>query len=218
MRPEKDLRRRRSSSVHRSALGISKEVVVPDLRLEDTELAENASRYWWLFLVTGILWLWVSLIVLRLNLDSVYAIAILFGFVAIGAGINEFLRMASATTGWTIVHAGLGVLFVAAGIVAFFRPQGTFVALAAIVGWVLLFKGIFDIVVAIVTHDVVRLWWIGLIVGIAEIALAFWAVGYFRGSAILLVAWIGLLALLRGITEIVTAFRLRGLKKTLATA
>jgi uncharacterized membrane protein HdeD (DUF308 family) len=218
MRPEKDLRRRRSSSFHRSALGISKEVVVPDLRLEETELAENASRYWWLFLVTGILWLWVSLIVLRLNLDSVYAIAILFGFVAIGAGINEFLRMASATTGWTIVHAGLGVLFVAAGIVAFFRPQGTFVALAAIVGWVLLFKGIFDIVVAMVTHDVVRLWWIGLIVGIAEIALAFWAVGYFRGSAILLVAWIGALALLRGITEIVTAFRLRGLKKTLAAA
>ncbi len=189
-----------------------------DLRLEETELAENASRYWWLFLVTGILWLWVSLIVLRLELESVYAIAILFGFVAIGAGINEFLRMGAATTGWKIVHAGLGVLFVAAGIVAFFRPQGTFVALAAIVGWVLLFKGIFDITVAIVTHDVVHLWWIGLIVGIAEIALAFWAVGYFRGSAILLVAWIGLMALLRGITEIVTALRLRRLKTTLAAA
>ena len=107
-----------------------------DLRMEENELAESASRLWWLYLITGILWLWVTLIILNLNTESVTAIAILFGFVAIGAGINEFLRMATATTGWKIVHAGLGVLFVAAGIVAFFRPQGTFVALAAIVGWV----------------------------------------------------------------------------------
>jgi uncharacterized membrane protein HdeD (DUF308 family) len=192
-----------------------KEAVVADLTLEETELAESASRFWWLYLLTGVLWLWVTLIILSLDLDTVYAIAILFGFVAIGAGISEFLAMGASTTGWKIAHGILGVIFVAAGIVAFFRPQGTFVALAAIVAWVLLFKGIFDIVLAFISHPA-HLWWVGLIVGTVEILLAFWAAGYFRGSAIILVAWVAALTLLRGITEIVMAFRLRKLKKALA--
>ena len=66
----------------------------------------------------------MTLIVLRLNIDSVYAISILFGFVAIGAGINEFLAIAVSTRGWKSVHGILGVIFIAAGIVAFFRPAG----------------------------------------------------------------------------------------------
>ncbi len=188
-----------------------------NLSMEETELAESASRMWWLYLITGILWLWVTLIILSLDIDTVYAVAILFGFVAIGAGINEFFAIGVSTSGWKIVHGVLGVVFIAAGIVAFFRPQGTFVALAAIVAWVLLFKGIFDIILAFVSHPA-HLWWVGLIVGIVEILLAFWAAGYFRGSAILLVAWIAALTLLRGITEIVMAFRLRQLKKELAPA
>jgi uncharacterized membrane protein HdeD (DUF308 family) len=194
-----------------------KEAVVADLTLEETELAESASRFWWLYLLTGVLWLWVTLIILSLDIDTVYAIAILFGFVAIGAGLNEFFAMPASTTGWKIAHCILGVIFIAAGIVAFFRPQGTFVALAAIVAWVLLFKGIFDIVLAFITHPA-HLWWVGLIVGIVEILLAFWAAGYFRGSAIILVAWVAALTLLRGITEIVMAFRLRKLRKAFEPA
>jgi uncharacterized membrane protein HdeD (DUF308 family) len=185
---------------------------VVDLRIEEEELAESASRFWWLYLITGILWLWVTLIILRLNLDTVYAISILFGFVAIGAGINEFLGMGASSRGWKIVHAVLGVLFIVAGIVAFFRPQGTFVALASIVAWVLLFKGIFDIVLALMVHPA-HLWWVGLIVGVVEILLAFWAAGYFRGSALVLVVWVAALTLMRGVTEIILAFRLRHLRK-----
>jgi uncharacterized membrane protein HdeD (DUF308 family) len=183
--------------------------------VEEVELAETASRFWWLYLITGVLWLWVTLIILSLDIDTVYAVAILFGFVAIGAGISEFLMIGASTTGWKIAHGVLGVIFVAAGIVAFFRPQGTFVALAAIVAWVLLFKGIFDIVLALISHPA-HLWWVGLVVGIIELLLAFWAAGYFRGSAIILVAWVAAMTLLRGITEIVMAFRLRKLKKALA--
>jgi uncharacterized membrane protein HdeD (DUF308 family) len=190
---------------------------VPSLTIEETELAESASRFWWLYLVTGVLWLWVTLIILSLDIDTVYAVSILFGFVAIGAGINEFFAIGVSTRGWKIVHGALGVVFIAAGIVAFFRPQGTFVALAAIVAWVLLFKGIFDIVLALISHPA-HLWWVGLIVGVVEILLAFWAAGYFRGSAILLVAWVAALTLLRGITEIVLAFRLRQLKRELRPA
>jgi uncharacterized membrane protein HdeD (DUF308 family) len=189
---------------------------VSSFALDEYELAEGASRFWWLFLVTGILWLWVALIVLRLDLSSVTAIAVLFGIVAIGAGINEFFSMSASSGGWKFAHGLLGVLFIAAGVVAFFRPAGTFVALASLVAWVLLFKGVFDIVVALVAEE--HLQWLLLLLGIAQVLLAFWAAGYFRGSAILLIVWVAALALARGFTEILMAFRLRRLKKELRTA
>ena len=55
-------------------------------------------------------------------------------------------------------------------------------------------------------------------IGILEIILAFWVAGSFRRSVILLVAYVGIVALARGITEIIFAFRLHKLKKELATA
>ena len=44
---------------------------------------------WWLFLLTGIGWMLVALIVLRFDYKTVNAIAILFGIVAIAAGVLE---------------------------------------------------------------------------------------------------------------------------------
>ena len=190
---------------------------MPRMNLDDNEFLETASRSWWLFLITGIAWLWIAMIVLRLNLDTVYAISILFGFVAIGAGINELMAIPMSSTGWKWARGILGVICIAAGIVAFFSPEDTFVALAALVGWLLLFKGTFDVLAGIIAHPL-PLWWLTLTLGLVEIALAFWAVGYFRGSAIILVAWVAAFALIRGITEILMAFRLRGWRKQLHAA
>jgi uncharacterized membrane protein HdeD (DUF308 family) len=185
------------------------------MTFDEHDFVESASGVWWVFLITGIAWLWVALIILRLNATSVTAISIMFGIVAIAAGFNEFIGMSRSTTGWKIARGILGTLFIVAGIVAFFKPAGTFVALASLFAWIVLFKGIFDVTLALVGPKV-GLWWMILIVGIVEILLAFWAAGYFRGSAILLVAWVAVFALSRGFMEIFTAFRLRGLKRELA--
>ena len=56
-----------------------------------------------------------------------------------------------------------------------------------------------------------------LVLGIVEILLAFWVAGSFRTSAIFLVAYVGIIALSRGITELFVAFKLKGLRKQLAT-
>ena len=48
--------------------------------------------------------------------------------------------------------------------------------------------------------------------GILEILFAFWVAGSFRNSAILLVVYVGIVALTTGITELFLAFKLKGLK------
>jgi uncharacterized membrane protein HdeD (DUF308 family) len=170
------------------------------------------SKAWWIFLVIGILWLIMSLIVFRMELSTVYAISILFGVIAIAAGIDEFLSMGAVHGGWKWLHGTLGVIFVIAGIVALVNPEWTFLALASIIGWWFLFKGIFDLIVAFSTKHVNELWWITLIVGLIELGLAFWVAGNFHEQVILLVVYVGVLCLSKGITDILLAFRLRGLR------
>jgi uncharacterized membrane protein HdeD (DUF308 family) len=48
-----------------------------------------------------------------------------------------------------------------------------------------------------------------LVGGIIELALGFWAAGYYGRSAILLVAWVAAFAIIQGVTNIVLAFRVR---------
>jgi len=175
---------------------------------------ERVTSVWWLFLVTGSLWMLVSLLVLRFNYTSVSAISILFGCVALATGVNQFFHVGSATTGWKIVHILLGLALIVIGIVAFVHPGDTFEALAAVMSFYFVLKGTFDIVVSLLMRHDAELWWITLIVGTIELLLGLWAAGYWGRKAILLVAWVGVICLARGITEIVFAFRLRSLGRT----
>jgi uncharacterized membrane protein HdeD (DUF308 family) len=180
------------------------------------EVVEEAADRWWLFLITGIAWLVFALIVFQWDYASVAAVSYLFGVVAIVIGVNEFMAISVSTTGWRWVRGLLGVLFVIAGIYALVHPYDTFQTLAMLVGLFLLVKGIFDLTVAFVTKDEFDLWWLQLVIGIVEIMLAFWVAGDFRSKAILLVVYVGLIALARGITELFLAFKLKGLKRRLA--
>jgi uncharacterized membrane protein HdeD (DUF308 family) len=177
-----------------------------------TDLTPEAARHWWLFLITGALWLIFSLIVFRFDLDTVTAVGIAVGAVCIAAGMNEFLRLPVSTRGWKVFHTIFGVLFVLVGIVALVYPNRTFVEVAAIFSFFLLFKGVFDAFAALALRSTLDLWWIGLIVGVLEILLAFWAAGNFGREAVLLVVWVGAAALSRGVMEIALAFRLHGMR------
>ncbi len=55
-----------------------------------------------------------------------------------------------------------------------------------------------------------------LIMGIAEVLIGFWAIGYTGRSIALLIIWVGATALAKGFTQIVRGFALHGLKKDLA--
>jgi hypothetical protein len=47
------------------------------------------ARYWWVFLVSGTLWLLIAWVVLRGNQTSIAAVGVLVGVVFLLAGVNE---------------------------------------------------------------------------------------------------------------------------------
>ena len=173
---------------------------------------ERASAKWWVLLVTGIAWIIVSVLVLDADLDSALTIGYLVGGYLIAAGVMEFVLIGVAE-GWKWLHAVLGVLFVVGGIAAFTDPFQTYTLLAALVGFFLVLKGTFDFVMALVTRHEIDLWWLLMIAGILEVLLGVWASGYPGRSAELLILWVGIAALIRGITQLILAFQVRKLHK-----
>ena len=182
----------------------------------DVIVAERQiSRLWLMFLVTGILWVVIAFVILAMDANTPTTIGYLAGFVLLFAGVNELVEIALAD-GWKWLHGVLGALFVIAGIMALMSPFQTCGILALLIGWYLLFKGISDIIVSIADRDELALWGLLLASGIIEIVIGVWAIGYPGRSAWLLVLWVGIAALMRGITEIVLAFKLRGAGRALA--
>jgi len=165
------------------------------------------GKWWWVLLVTGILWILLGLYVLQAHYGSAVAIAFLVAFWLFFAGAAEFVQ-AGLVEGWRWVHAALGVVFVIGGVFALLAPFQTFTILAALIGIFLIVKGTFDFVIALAVRHEVDLWWMTLIAGIIEIALGIWAMGYPGRSAALLIIWVGVGAIIRGIAEIVAAFHI----------
>jgi uncharacterized membrane protein HdeD (DUF308 family) len=52
-------------------------------------------------------------------------------------------------------------------------------------------------------------WWVLLLVGIAEIAIGFWAAGSWNASVVVLVSWVAAGALIHGVGQIASAFLVR---------
>lgn len=176
--------------------------------LPATALTERTTRYWWLVLLTGVAWIAVAVIVFRFDYTSVRAISWLFGWVAIAVGVAELFSAALAQGWWRVLSVLLGAIFIVVGIVAFFTPGDTFVGLAAVISFYFVFAGTWNLITALWTRSANDAWWVQAVSGVIELGLGFWAAGYWERSVTLLVAFVGAMALLRGINEIVLAFRL----------
>src|SRR5215471_12983253 len=164
---------------------------------------------WWIFLLTGIAWLIISWVVLRFTPASVATVGVLLGVLFLFGMLDEFL-ISSVRARWRWLHVVMAVIFAFGAGWSFAQPYGAFWTLASILGLLLIFRGTLDIVTAADARQVNSTWWLGMITGILEILLGFWAAQQYlpvRGT--LLLIWVGLFAVFRGISEIVTAFELR---------
>ena len=177
-------------------------------------IVREGARYWWVFLLSGIAWLLIAWLVLRMDITSIAAVGVLLGVVFLFASVNEVGLGSLMSGGWKILHYVMALIFFIGGLWSLVRPVDTFFALASVLGLILIFYGTFEIARAFSSRDVNPYWWIGLVTGILLLLLAFWISGSDRVYALaqrtyLILFWVGFFALFKGITQIVNAFGIR---------
>ena len=147
----------------------SARTVGPSVENEDpVQLIANAvGRLWWLWLVFGCFWLVVAFVVLQFDQASIKTVGVLFGFMFLAAALQQFVIavFADGWARWVLVFFGL--LLLAGAILSFIEPEETFAGVADILGFVFLIIGVFWTIQALAERGMNRMWWIGLISGIA---------------------------------------------------
>jgi uncharacterized membrane protein HdeD (DUF308 family) len=176
----------------------------------------GVASLWWLWLLTGIVWLLASLVILQFDQASVTTVGVIIGIMFVFSAAEQFIVGALVGGGWALLYWFFAVLFVAAGVISFISPENTVAALADILGFLFFLVGVFWIIQAFAVRDIDDLWWLGLISGIAMIILAFWTGGqFFFEKVYVLLAFAGIWALFQGTTDIVRAFQIRKLGRFL---
>lgn len=171
-------------------------------------LARRVGSLWWTLVVVGIAWIVVGFVVLRFDNSTVTIIAVVFGIMILLAAAGEFFRAAVSPGGWRVWHVVFGILLVIAAVIAFINPGSTFVSLALVAGFYFVFAGIFDVVSSLFSIPSPT-WWLQLLSGIAELILGFIASNSLSNSAVVLVTFVSVLAIFRGVSEISAGFAVR---------
>lgn len=177
-------------------------------------IARERARYWWLWLVSGIVWVIIGLVVLQFDQASVTTVGVLIGIMFLMSGLQQ-LVVAGLVDRLRWLWAIFGVLFIVAAVIAFISPEDTFAALADILGFLFLMVGTFWTIQAFVELEGNELWWVGLVAGILMIILAFWTAGqFFIDKAYVLLVFAGIWALMHGLSDFARAFVVRRLGRT----
>jgi uncharacterized membrane protein HdeD (DUF308 family) len=186
----------------------------------DAEMREAAgvvSKWWWMWLVTGVLWVVISMVILQFRSSSITTVGVIIGLMFLFMGIQDFALMFVAE-GWKWLWGIFGFIFIVAGIVALSTPKKTVTAFADVLGFLFLMIAIFWIIEAFATKETNPLWWLGLISGILMLGIAFWT-----GSQLLvtkvytLLVFAGVWAMLHGITDMVKAFQIKKIGRMAAS-
>lgn len=182
-------------------------------------MLELAARYWWVILLRGILAIGFGVVALIWPGITIFALVILFGayvlfdgvldvVMAIGGKGPDEARLAGGERAWMAV---MGVIGVAAGIIAFVWPGITAVALLWVIAFWAILSGILEIVTAWRLRAELTNEWLWVLAGLLSIALGVLLIAQPATGAVALVIWIGIFAIAWGIALAILSFRVKGL-------
>jgi uncharacterized membrane protein HdeD (DUF308 family) len=182
-----------------------------ELSVAEQHMVSNLAENWWALVLRGVAGVLFGIVALVWPPGAVTALVLLFGAYALVDGIFNLIAAFRAPRegkrwGWL---AFSGVIGVATGLIAFFFPSITALALVLLVAAWSLVTGIAEIVVAVrLRREMKHEWLLGLS-GLLSVAFAVLLFLMPAVGAIALAIWIGAYALVFGGLLIALGIRLR---------
>jgi uncharacterized membrane protein HdeD (DUF308 family) len=181
--------------------------------LKDVDLL---ARNWWAILLKGLVALFFGVCTVLMPKLSLAALVFAYGLYALVDGLFATLaalqrRRDHEAPRWP--YFWMGVVGVGAGLAALFLPRMTVLLLLYVIAAKAVIDGILQIVAAIRLRREIRgEWWL-VLSGLASLGFGALLVAFPAASAIVLVLWIGVYALVYGATLLAAAFRLHAWEK-----
>ncbi len=184
---------------------------------EGNPLPDLVSRYWWVLLVRGLFVIAFGILTLVWPGITVWALVLVFAFYALSDGVLDIAmgiggqgpmdeRLSGGRRVWVII---LGLIGIAAGLVAIFWPSITAVALLWVIAFWAIGAGIAQLITAWQLRSELRNEWLWVLAGLLMIALGVILMLRPGEGALLLLTWIGVLAIAWGVALAILSFRLR---------
>src|ERR1700704_5453548 len=177
-------------------------------------MKELLARSWWMLALQGsVAVLFGLLAVLWPGLTLLSLVALFAAYAIISGGVALYGAVTNRTMdkGWWLILL-LGLVSVAAGVLAIFYPGVTALVLVLLMGANALVTGVLQIAVAIRLRKVVRNEWLLILAGIASIVFGA-VVLVFPGAGALALVWlVSFYAVLSGVLLLSLAFRVKGWK------
>lgn len=172
---------------------------------------ELLSRSWWMLASLGVLAMLFAILAIVWPGLTLLALVALFATYALFGGVMWIIgavRHRRSDTDWRLILL-LGLVNIAAGIIAVMYPELTALALVFLMGAYALATGVLEIVAAIRLRRVIRGEWLMILAGIVSIVFGV-LVFLFPGAGALALVWlISFYAALTGALLLALAFRAR---------
>jgi uncharacterized membrane protein HdeD (DUF308 family) len=170
------------------------------------------GRSWWILLIYGLIGVIFGVLALTRPVATATALVWTLGLFAIAEGVISlvalFDRNLAVSRGWLVFYALVSLAF---GLLAVSRPVTVAGLLLFFVAAWLIVGGIYRIAFAVRVRREIKGEWLIIVSGLLAIALGvMFALNPLVGLAVTTL-WIGVLALVYGVFQIIAAFRLRRL-------
>ena len=175
-------------------------------------------KNWWLFLITGILFLLMGIWVFLTPVASFIALSIMFGITLLLIGLFKISFSISNRNyipgwGWYLT---IGIIDFILGILLLLHPQISMTTLPFLLSFWLMLKGTTLISIAIdIKKFNIPNWWVLIIGGILTTLFAFFILFNPLIGVFTIVIWAGLSLLMAGIINISLSFKIKKLKSFL---
>ena len=178
-------------------------------------MLEKISRNWWMFALRGVVAIIFGVVAFAQPEQALQALVLVFGAYALVDGIFAIFAGIAARgyfeRWWAMLLEGMAGVVI--GLLTFFWPNITALALMYFIAAWALITGIFEIVAAIQFRRVITGEWMMILGGLFSILFGVLLFVFPAAGAMSVIWMIGIYAITFGILEIVFAFRVHSLRR-----
>jgi len=175
----------------------------------------SLARNWWVVLLFGLLAIVFGVLTVMSPVRTAALLAMWLGVMALVEGVvvlvAAFSGSAPVSRRWAVFYALVSIAF---GVLALINPLATASVLLLFLAAWLVVGGIYRIIFAIRVRKQIRGEWMLVLSGLLAVALGVMFALNPLSGLIVTSLWIGALALVYGVLQVIAAFRLRSLGKS----